>query len=224
MLLVSGIAFALIGVQSVEADTINFSSGLGAKVEFAGATDTFIFVDGLGGRDFKITLISGSPGTGFTSLPGLEGNIGGTFTIGAITTSGATQTAPVTGSGTFSIYDGAGSTLTAVLTWVDIATIGTGGTINAIGTVNLSSFLYSGANTDLLALASNPSGIVVTSFQFIPGLNLTALTTGTNVNSTSYSGSLTAVPEPTTLALVGSVLVGIAVWSRSRRRAGALDS
>jgi hypothetical protein len=182
-----------------------------------GNSDTFRMVDSGGGdtgatRDFSIGSISGG---GFASLVGLLGNINGTFTIGPITTVGPVQTAPVSGPGILSINDGAAS-LTAALDWVDILTVSATGAVNASGTVNLSNFVYAGSNVDLMALAGFPGGIVTASFSFIPSQNLTALTTDGTTNSTGYSGSLSPVPEPTTMFLGGTGLVWLAYAARRR--------
>jgi hypothetical protein len=217
----------LIAAQDVDADSINFQSVVSATVAFDGSGH-FVFRNSDGtdtgatgsSRDFAVS----STGGVFASLIGLQGNITGTFTIGAIASCGPScQTAPVTGSGGFSINDGAGSTFTSDLSWVDIATFGTGGLINTSGVVNVSSFLYSGLNADLLALAAFPAGTVTASFQFAPAKSLSALTTASAAD-TSYSGTLTpsdfggptAVPEPITMFLGGTGLLLLGYAARRR--------
>jgi hypothetical protein len=184
----------VLAAHEARAITLNFSSVPGATVKFTGTGRTFEFVDsttvGFVGSDFRVTL---SDGTGAPSV-GLLGNIGGTFTIGAISISGPVQSAPVTGVGSFSIFDGSTS-LTATAQWTTIRTFGTSGSINAGGSVNLSGISYSGSNPDLQALAASAAdtGIAVVSFQFIPAKTLTQLTTAGAVNSTTYSGTVFVV-------------------------------
>ena len=184
---------ALLVARDAHAITLNFSSVPGATVRFTGTGKTFQFVDsttvGFAGSDFRVTL---SDGAGDSI--GLLGNLGGTFTIGTITISGPIQNAPVTGVGSFSIFDGSTS-LTATAQWTSIRTFGTSGGINAGGSINLSAISYSGANADLQALAASAAdtGIATVSFQFVPAKTLTQLTTAGAVNSTTYSGTVFVV-------------------------------
>jgi len=143
--------------------TINYSNVQGASIDFFGATDTFTFPNS-GTRDFSITSVAGSTDP---QTPGLQGNIGGTFTIGAITVSVDAQTAPVSGTGTFSIVDEASQVFSANLSWIDIRTTGSGGVLNLTGTANLSNVTYAGANTDLTQFLTSGGANVLT-FQFIP--------------------------------------------------------
>jgi hypothetical protein len=159
--------------------------------------------------------------SGPAGLTGLQGNIGGVFTVGAITVNGSLQTAPVTGSGTFSIVDAGGFALSGTLQWLDVFTLGTTGGTNVGGTVNLTGLTYTGSNADLIALRNLLAASVVSSFQFVPGIPLTDLVNG-GINSTSYSGTLTArVPEPSLSWLLAGAVAIFAVMVFRRERGGA---
>jgi len=149
---------------------------------------------------------------------GLNGFLGpgGPFVIGAITTSGGLQSAPVTGGSTLHITDNATLDLKGTINWISIATISVAGVLNLNGQVNLTAITYSGTNSDLVALAAAGSGEDVVTFQFVPPKTLTQLTT--TGGQTSYSGSITSVPEPGTWVLV-ALGTGLGVFLRGRRQA-----
>lgn len=205
------ILFALFATVTAQAAvvTLNFSST--ENVVFNG-NGTFTFpTDAVTGNN--ILIVSGGSG----SAVGLEGAITGTFAIGPVATVGPLQAALVGGKGKLTIDDGVGNDLTADLVWYNMYTIGPFGGLNAGATVNLTNFSYAGANADLVDLASAPAGIVTTTFQFTSATSLTFLKN--NKTSTSYSGSITAVPEPlfSGLALVGAIGTLIAVRYRRRQ-------
>jgi hypothetical protein len=205
---------------------INFAGVTGSSVTFSdtGSGVNFTFPPSSSSSDIDFGITSTSGFTGLDVLSGLKGVILGTYNYltSSITTNGGVQTASVTGSGSFIIHDGSGHDFTSTLTWVDIQTSGTGGTIDASGTVNLSNFAYSGTNTQLQQLAANPGGIVVTTFQFVsPTQTLTSLANScpsTAPCSTSLSGSLTAVPEPGFYGTLALGLSGLAFSIQARRR------
>src|SRR4051812_33399199 len=85
-----------LALSAVPGGTMKFT-GTGDRVEFVDSTSPAFF-----GYDFWVTF---SDQVGATSV-GLPGNITGVFTIGAITPSGTGESAPVTGLGAFSIFDG----------------------------------------------------------------------------------------------------------------------
>jgi hypothetical protein len=202
------VAMALIlSPASATALRLDYSNLDGASISFSGATDSFTFNDNALGKDFSIT-----GGVGLTGATvGLQGHIGGTFTLGVITTSGLLQTAGVTGPGIFEIYDGS-NTFHADLVWVDIYTLGGSGGVNSGLAANLANVSYSGSNTDLLQFLNG--GVTNITFQFQPAKSLTELTAEES-NSTSYSGSLSPVPEPAAMLLLGGSL--IVLWGSRKR-------
>lgn len=198
----------VINAGSALALTIDYAASVGdgstsSNIVFTGTGDTITFTQPAGGN---LNITSVTVGTDGDTV-GLQGNILGIFTIGAIITSGPVQTALVSGTGTFSIVDELAKSFTADLTWVDIYTVGASGGLNYGATVNLSNVNYAGANTDLLAFLSG--GSTTLTFQFAVAKSLTLLTTDGNINSTSFSGSLAPVPLPATVLLMGSGLLGL---------------
>ena len=191
--------------QKAEAIVIDIAAVPGAKVQFVGTGNTFSFLNGYSGEGFTITDTDGSD----TSV-GFLGKITGVFTIGAITTSGPVQTAPVTGAGVLSINDGTVD-LTADIDMVSIFSLGATGATNAATVANVSNFVYTGTNVDLLAWVAGigPSGTIT--YQFDAPHTLTNLTTDGNLNTTSYSGTLANhVPEGgSSAAILGLGLLGV---------------
>jgi hypothetical protein len=125
---------------------------------------------------------------------GLIGEITGVYTIGTVTTAvDGSQTAPVTGAGTFVIHDGAND-LTATLVWVDIGEFGVFGGFNLTGAANLTGITYSGSNPDLLAIKNAGSAINVLSYQFASVVSLDSLKT--SPTSTSFSGTVVIPKAP----------------------------
>lgn len=173
-----------------------------------GPTRTITFPNASNGFDFVI----GTPSN--PALNGLKGNLGGTFTVGAITSGFGVESAPVTGTGSFSIFDGV-NTLTADLVWQNVFTFGTQSGLNVNGVTNLSNISYSGSNAGLIEFVNSINHTLTLSTQFVPGKTLTQLMANGAVNTNSYSGTFNAVPEPASLAILG---VGAAAMIRRRRR------
>lgn len=191
---------------SSETDAVIQFIGTGDKIEFPNTTSTY---------DFVITTAT-SP-----SLGGLQGNIGGTFVVGTITNVSGLELANVTTTdGTFSVDDGS-ATLTADLNWVEIFVYkGLVGGMNATGISNLSNISYSGSNIALLDLMNGTEQTAVLTFQFSPLTknSLAELMMDGEVNSTSYSGSISSVPEPSSCVLLVMANLGLMAYASRRRR------
>ncbi len=181
--------------------------------------------------NFTTTTVNGGQwGFGVTSNSPTDANligaIGGTFSYltSAISTPvPGFETVNVTGTGTLTINDdlGLGTNLTGTINGFNLSdTVGSGGALNESATVNLSNVSYSGTNADLLALAAQSTkygGVVTVTFQFTTTTSLTDLTSGTH--ETSWSGSITSTPEPSTMALAGLGALGLIGYGLRRRKA-----
>jgi hypothetical protein len=106
-----------------------------------------------------------------------------------------------------SINDGVGNFLTGNVDWVEVDTYNYAGGINSDLIFNVTDMTYAGTNVDLLTLVAESPGSMDLTFQFSPGKMLSRLTTGSGPYDTTFSGSLSVVPEPTSLGLV---VVGLA--------------
>jgi len=198
--------------SSAQALQIDYSSNPNSFIVFPGDT-TFQFSPAVS----QFTVTDGT-------ASGLLGEITGIYTIGTITTVGGVSSAPVTGTGTFVIHDGAFN-LVGTLTWVNIVQIGSGLTLNVQGSANLTNITYGGSNADLLALAAAGSGSNTLTFQFVPAVSLVALRNGPGPNQTSFSGSIgPSVPDGgTTVALLGlglAAVEGVRRWIKGAKSRG----
>ena len=224
---VLAIALALVTqIASANIISCDFASEAGASIKFTGTGDTIEFpnavLDDTDLPDFVITKATSA------NLGGLHGNIGGTFQVGTIVSNTPfpgilVEQAPVTTivPSTFSVNDGQGHTLTAGLDWKDITVFSsTFGAMNATATTNLSSVSYDGDNVDLLSIKHGSGQTVTLSFQFsaVTQRSLSELMTDGQVNSTSYSGSLSAVPEPSSCVLLGICALGLVAQAWKRRK------
>jgi hypothetical protein len=208
------VAVLALVAQPADAETINFNfaSNSNASILFTGTGNKIEFPSGAG-YDFTIM----APGSG---LGGYQGNIDGAFTlVEPISSSGGLEQATVSGTGAFSIYDGVAKTLTASLDLKDISVYSSlFGFTNSAAAVNLTSLQYAGDDPILKNIAKGSNPTMILTFQFPPfqGKSLTQLMIDGNVNSTSYSGSVSVVPEPSAFVLLGTGLVGLLVWWRRR--------
>lgn len=189
-------------VASLEATPLDYSSVPGSSIRFDGHSH---FQFSSNGPDFEIT--SGG------AAAGLLGSISGLFSIGNVTTEYGLSTAPVSGSGIFTINDGAGFTLSGNLTWVSIAQFGAGDYLNTSGSVNLTDITYAGSVADLQTLAASPARATdVLSFQFAPARTLASLKS--SAATTSFSGSIQPAPDAgSALILLGLGLGGLLALS-----------
>ncbi len=186
---------------------------------------------GLSAIQFKNSTfqIAGNGSTIVTSSTGDNANLDfgslstGPFSIGFISTSQGNQSATVfTAPGTMiSFNDGVGGTLSGYLNWGTITTYGNSG-VGGISDglmVNVYGLTYSGSAQTLLTQFANAGVATLNlSFQFPKPYTLTDLANSQTWVGTSYSGSLTAVPEPTTfVAGLGALgMLGLFGW-RSRQ-------
>ncbi len=184
------------------ATTLSLGATTDSVISFAGDS-TFEFVAGGATSPYSFNV---------SDCTGCLGHIDGTFTIGAITTDGGTQSAPVTGAGQLMIFDGV-DTLTADLDLVDIFTNGAIGGTNVNAVLNSTNVAYTGGEANLLALLGGARTIL--SFQFDVPTSLTTLATVPTQNS--FSGTLgtpVVIPEPATMGLVGGILLGLGLMRR----------
>lgn len=208
-----------VSAQTAMADTISvgFESIVGAKISFKNGEITFTTPTKNPNSNFQINGSNNLPGDSLGDF----GKLSGTFTIGAITTIGTQQTAPVSGSGLLTINDGT-DTFSANLQWDEIEQQGTAGNLNDAGVVNLSNVTYSGSSADLLALKNSIDQTAVLSFSFTPAKSLTALKTTKTAITQTFSGQISALPEPgfygvLCVALMSLVGAGKVVAAKARR-------
>lgn len=207
---------AVSGLSSAAVYTFQGANDVGAGITFAGDPSRSIAFPNLGTFDFVITNSADGTATG------LKGNLSGApnFTVGAITTIGGLQLAPVTGTGTFSIFDGS-TTLTADITFDEVSSFGTSVGLSFSTLINLSNISYSGSNAGLLSVVNSIDPSLTVAATFNPGKSLTQLMTPSAETSTSYAIAFAGqpVPEPSTMALltIGLGMVGFSL-ARGRRR------
>ncbi|HRI15422.1 MAG TPA: VPDSG-CTERM sorting domain-containing protein [Verrucomicrobiota bacterium] len=208
--------------QQAQAIQFDISSIPGSEIVFTGGGTT-AGLSFTAGNNFQIDTSVG--GTG--DAAGLHGAFSGTWTVGPVTTVTLVplvETAPVTGTGTMTIFDGT-DTLTATVAWVQATSLKTIISIATLGvTGNVTGVSYSGSNADLLQFASEADQTAVLSFTFPPpGKSLAQLVAG-GVNATSFSGNIVGTPvstpdSGTTLILLGLGLCGLAAVNMRARKA-----
>ena len=201
---------------------LDISAAPGADVEFTGSGTgaTVAFNNNGSGQGFVITS-----STGVGDSVGLFGTIGGSYSYAsALITNpapGVEYALLSTSGGNLTITDASSLSLTGNIAGIDVATVGTGGAVNVNGVINLTGVSYSGTNADLDQLrneAAAGGGILSISFQFGSATSLTQLAGLGAPNSTSYSGTIATVPEPSSLALACFGAIAVAGFHLRRRR------
>jgi len=201
VLVVGGTLWATVSQATL---TLNFAAANGSEIQFQGSTFN---ITGDPSAQFQIQSTVGGTGSADLLYGGFSG---GPWTIGTITSqtigSTAIQNAAVSAGGTITINDGS-ALLTGNINWVEVTSVNNAGALNDSAVVNVTGLSYSGVNQDLQSLATlaGGDGSLNLSFQFTSGGMLTDLTDG-GTYGTSYSGSIAAVPEPTTL-IAGALLL-----------------
>jgi hypothetical protein len=192
--------------------SLDFANTPDATLSFyGGASPYFAFNNNPSGNSFTITAVHDGAGGDTVGLPG---SIAGTFVIGPVQPD---NSATVINQGDLTITDKDGSPFTAKVLWYTIFSVGTAGGINDDATVNLSNIHYSGANPDLQGWGADQTATVA--FGFNPGKDLSALT-AEPYNATAFSGTLSAVPAPAVVLLLGTGLAGLAGLRLRGRRKG----
>jgi hypothetical protein len=206
------IALLLSLALPARAITLNFQALDGTAINFT-TNSTFGFTSTTNGYQFSISSVTGGAGDSVN----LDGYLspGAPFVIGPIAIAGWVQSATVTGTSILHITDNASTDLTGTINWLNITTVSVAGVLNLSGQVNLTGITYPGGNSDLGALAAAGSAADVVTFQFVPAQTLTQLST--DGGHTSYSGSITSVPEPGTWVLI-AMGTGLGVFLRGRKQ------
>jgi hypothetical protein len=196
--------------------TLDFSTTTGGYLYFVGGTSPYFeFINNSSGNSFKITGVH--DGAGGNSL-GLLGNISGMFDIGevqvfAFPPNPTIYFAAVTNPGLLTIKDGAGIDFTATVQWNAIRTVGTGGGINYNAFANLSDIQYGGDISDFKDWVAEQTAVV----GFTTAKTLVELTAQGADNSTAFNGTLSAVPVPASVFLLGTGLAGLVGLGYGRR-------
>lgn len=205
-----------LSVVSSQAIILNFSDLTGSQIYFSGGD---FFFTPTNSYQFDITSVTNGVGDSV----GLNGDVkpGGPFAIGAISSTNITQNIPpfgsitytiqsaaVTGVGTLNIMDTNGINLTGSIQWDNITSISSpfssSGTLDLSGTINLTHLSYSGANSDLSALAAAGNAVDTVTFQFTSDQTLSDLVSSGG-EGTSFSGSIASVPEPSSISLLAGL-------------------
>jgi hypothetical protein len=198
----------LIVVAIASGLTVSVAMGQGT-LNFRGLDEVQFNADG---NSFQLNPGAGSSATPQFTFTGADSGLTGWITgapwainlasLTSATGGGLTyEQASVSDGGQLNIFDGV-NTLTGNLTWLEIHLLsdGQGGLADSLA-VNLSGLSYAGANADLQALAADGNGNLNVTFQF-SGVAPTMASLFDGTTTASFSGAISAVPEPSTLALL----------------------
>jgi hypothetical protein len=216
-LAMAGLALSVVTSQAQL--SLNFANTTGSTIQFNGTASSFQFnasTSMLYGGIFFGTqwwITSETPG-GTGPATGLFGVVNNSpFSYGPITTvitgTDTNESAYVTGPlGALAINDGVGNFLTGNVNWIQVVTDNSIGGLNASLNMNVTGLAYAGTNPDLETLVAEGPGSMSVSFQFSPSETLAQLTSGSSPYRTSFSGSISVVPEPMS---AGVLLLGLGV-------------
>jgi len=213
-------SLAISVVTSYAQLSLNFASTPGSTIQFNGTSSTFQFntstMPGYTGSQWAIGSEAGGTGSALGLFGVVNNNPFSYGPISTVTYGGITlQTANVIGPlGELNINDGLGNLLTGNVDWVQVDTVNSIGGINASLTVNVTDMAYAGTNPDLETLVAEGPGSMNVSFQFSPSEMLSQLTSGIGPYTTSFSGSISVVPEPTITGCFLSGLVALVCFQR----------
>jgi len=200
--------------------TLNFGPDIGSTIQFNGSVNTFQ-INNATSASWQWWITSG--GSSANVLGDYGWFSGGPWHYGTIHTSGDVQYADITSPGTLTIDDGTGlgpvtgTHLTGNINWGRVSTTSNQGGVNAATILNISGLNYTGSDPDLLALASSLNGSVTLSFIFNGSMTLSQLSSGSGPYNMGYSGTITAVPEASTL-VAGAGGLGLALLIIGRAR------
>ena len=209
VLLISFLVLGLVFMTGSPATaiTLNLSTLDGAYLRFSSATvPYFEFIHSTSGYSFFISDSDGGSSLGF------NGNISGQFNVTDIVThQDGSQSAIVSaraGTPTLTINDGA-TDFTGKVAWLNLYSYSGTGVCNSEGVFNLSEVNYGGSDPDLRALRLG--GIATVAFQFTASSLEDLTASGEDV---SFNGTLSSVPVPATILLLGSGLIGLLALRR----------